>query len=287
MEKANMRIVLGGVRGSACVSHPHYNRYGAATTSVLLDDGLGTRIVFDAGTGLQTLAPFISNADEDYPILMLFTHYHLDHLIGLPSFPPVYNPGWHIIFAAPAREGITPEIALQRLITAPFWPSHMKASQQFVVLPDTPCDDTPYPHGNFDIRWCALHHRNGCHAYRVDVRESGNSMVFATDFEWAASNASERDALLKLCREPGPPDILIMEGHDPSAYFNDWGHSTWQEAVEIAQTTGAHKLVITHHGPADTDTDLTQREKDLKALMPSACLGYQGMQLDWNRKDNN
>jgi len=284
MEKANMRIVLGGVRGSACVSHPDYNRYGGATTSVLVDDGLGTRIVFDAGTGLQTLAPFISSANAACPVLMLFTHYHLDHLIGLPAFAPIYNPEWNIIFAAPTREGITPEIALQRLITAPFWPSHIQAHHQFISLPT--CSGTPYRHEGFDLRWCALHHRNGCHAYRLDRRDTGASMVFATDFAWAASDASERAALFKLCCEPRPADILIMEGHAAVSHFTDWGHSTWLEAVEVAQAVGARQLVITHHGPADTDNDLSQRERELKVLLPTARLGYQGLQLNWQRQDD-
>lgn len=282
MEKANMRIVLGGVRGSASVSHPDFTRYGGATISLLVDDGLGTRIVFDAGTGLQTLAPFISDTDTACPVLMLFTHYHLDHLIGLPAFTPLYNPDWNIIFAAPTREGVTPEIALRRLMTAPFWPSQIQTHRQFITLPDA-CGGTPYRHGGFDVRWCPLHHRNGCHAYRLDARETGASVVLATDFEWAASDASERSALLRLCREPRSPDILIMEGHDPSSHFTDWGHSTWPEAAEIAQAVEARQLVIIHHGPADSDSDLSQRERKLKELLPSACLGYQGMQLDWRR----
>ena len=286
MKKTNMRIILGGLRGSACVSHPDFNRYGGATTSVLVDDGLGTRIVFDAGSGLHTFTPDITNADADNPILMLFTHYHLDHLIGLPSFTPVYNPDWHVIFAAPAREGITPEIALKRLMSPPFWPSHMRANQQFLTLTEND-SVTLYKHKNFDIRWCPLHHRNGCHAYRLDHRDSGASMVMATDFEWATSNKDERNALLRLCSEPGPLDILIMEGHSPSAYFPDWGHSTWQETVQIAKDVGAHQLVITHHGPADTDEILEQRGQELKAAMPSACLGYQGMELDWKRQNSN
>ena len=77
-----------------------------------------------------------------------------------------------------------------------------------------------------------------------------------------------------------------MEGHAPSSRFTDWGHSTWLEAVEVAQAVGAHQLVITHHGPADTDNDLSQRERELKVLLPSASLGYQGMQLDWERQDD-
>ncbi len=279
-----MQIVLGGVRGSACMPHTAFQHYGGATTSVLADDGRGTRVVFDAGSGLQTLAPQISDTNAEHTLLMLFTHYHLDHLIGLPSFAPLYNPAWHVIFAAPIRAGNTPENALRQLITAPYWPSQIPQHHRFITLPDH-CGSSTYEHGSFTLRWCAVHHHSGCHAYRLDHRATGASMVFATDFEWSASNASERDGLLRLCREPGTVDVLIAEGNDPSTHRAGHGHSTWPEAVEIAEAVGAHQLIITHHGPADTDNILTQREQNLKKRLPSAKLGYQGMRIDWRHQN--
>jgi len=277
-----MRIVLGGVRGSQPLSHPDFMRFGGATTGVLVDNGVGCQIVFDAGTGLGTLAPLLAVSGPESPVLMLFTHYHLDHLIGLPFFSPLYDPNVHILFGAPAREGVTAEQALRRLMDKPFWPVPFRAQQRFLVLPEF-CEDAPFRHGPFDVRWCAVHHQNGCHAYRVDERESGVSMVFATDLEWGKSDKHERDGLLRLCREPAPADVLIMEGHYDRQHLMGWGHSTWQEAVGVAQTAGVRQLVITHLSPDDDDAVLTEREQRICAVMPQACLGRQGMVIDWTK----
>lgn len=274
-----MRIVLGGVRGSMALSDPAFQRFGGATTSVLVDNGRGARIVFDAGTGLRTLLPRLASSTADSPVLMLFSHYHLDHLAGLPSFAPLYDPAWHVVFAAPPCEGVTAEQAVSLLTGKPLWPVRFRAQQRFDVLP--PVCETPYRHGPFDVRWCAVHHNNGCHAYRVDERATGASMVFATDLEWGKSTGPERAALLRLCREPSPADVLILEGHDDTETLAGWGHSTWQEAVSIAQAAKARQLVITHLSPTDDDATLDRREARLQDAMPAARLGRQGLSLAW------
>ncbi|MDD4016827.1 MAG: MBL fold metallo-hydrolase [Kiritimatiellae bacterium] len=277
-----MRIVLGGVRGSSPQSHPDFLRFGGATSCVLVESGSGARIVLDAGTGLNNLLKPLAVPDACLPVLMLFTHYHLDHLIGLPPFAPLYDPAWNVVFAAPIREGITVEAALKRLVGEPFWPALFRASQRFEVLPET-ADKAPFPYGPFRVRWCAVHHRNGCHAYRIDAPENGESMAFVTDLEWGASNGKERADLLRLCGEPRPVDVLIMEGHGETAQFAGWGHSLWKETVEVAKKAGVRQLVITHHAPDDDDRALLRREQEVQETMPNACLGHEGMQIDWNR----
>jgi phosphoribosyl 1,2-cyclic phosphodiesterase len=257
-------------------------RYGGATTSVLVEDRAGTRLVIDAGTGLQTLEPRLAAAGAGAPVLMLFTHYHLDHLIGLPAFAPLFDPAWQITFASPRREGVSAEDALTRLMEKPFWPVSFKARQRFLVLPDAPVT-TPLRHGALEVRWCALHHHNGCHAYRIDDRDSGASVVFATDLEWRASDTAERDALLSLCRTPRPADVLIMDGQfdaSEAERFAGWGHSTWQDTVQVAHDAGVGRLVVTHHAPESDDAVLDRRERALKALGAHACLAREGMEIE-------
>lgn len=282
MRKADMQIVLGGVRGSLPLAQPGFARYGGATTCALADNGAGGRVVFDAGSGLRTLQPLLSRPSPELPPLLLFTHYHLDHLIGLPPFVPLYDPAWRVVIAAPPREGVTAEQALRRLTAPPFWPAPFRARCEYVVLPEA-CGPEPFRHGPFDVRWCAVHHANGCHAYRIDERASGASLVFATDLEWGASSEQERAALLKLCSEPGPADVLIMEGHDDTEGHAGWGHSTWQEAVQVARQTGARRLVITHLAPDDGDAVLAERDRRIGAALPGARLGRQGMRIAWKK----
>jgi len=280
-----MRIVLGGVRGSSPRSHPDFMRFGGATSSVLVENDAGARVVLDAGTGLRTLLPYLESADDRQPVLMLFTHYHLDHLIGLPPFPPLYNPEWGIVFAAPVREGVTVEAALKRLTDKPFWPAPFRARQHFIDLPEE-SDPSPFSHGPFVVRWCAVHHRNGCHAYRIEAPQTGETMAVVTDLELAASDEHERAALFRLCREPTPVDVLVMEGHGEASRFADWGHSTWPETIGFAKAVEARQLVITHHAPDDDDMSLSQRQLDVQALMPNACLGCEGMTLVWKRGES-
>ena len=277
-----MHIVLGGVRGTSPVSRSDFLRYGGSTTSVLVENGRGDRLVIDAGSGLRTLQPRISAAGAGTSLLMFFTHYHHDHLIGLPTFAPLYNPDWHVTFAAPSREGVTVENAVTRLMEKPFWPAAFRAQQRFLTLPDAP-GETPFCSGHLEVRWCAVHHCNGCHAYRIDDRDTGASVVFATDLEWRASDAVEREALLSFCRDPQPADVLIMDGHFDAAqaeYFVGWGHSTWQDAVEVAATAGVGRLVVTHHAPENDDAALDRRGQALKALGTNACLAYEGMEIE-------
>jgi phosphoribosyl 1,2-cyclic phosphodiesterase len=276
-----MTIVLGGVRGSVPMTEPGFARFGGATTCAMLDDGRGWRIVFDAGTGLRTLQPRLASSTAAQPVLMLFTHYHLDHLIGLPPFAPLYDPAWHVVIAAPRREGVTAAQAVRRLMGKPFWPAPFRAQRRFRVLPEA--SDRPFRHGPFDVRWCALHHANGCHAYRVDERQTGASMVFATDLEWSESSEHERRALTRLCTEPGPVDVLIMEGHDDAKGLTGWGHSTWQQAVEVARLVRARRLVVTHLAPDDDDATLAARERRLRIALPGARLGRQGMRIAWRK----
>lgn len=283
MTETALRIVLGGVRGSMPLSHPDFMRFGGATTSALVDDGAGARIVFDAGSGLRTLQPLLEGA-ADLPVLMLFTHYHLDHLIGLPPFAPLYDPRWQVVIAAPPCEGVTAQEAISRLTAKPFWPAPFRAPLRYLVLPPDPSEAPPLQHGPFTVRWCPVHHTNGCHAYRVDEAATGASMVFATDLEWGASSAAEREGLLRLCREPSPVDVLIMEGHDDTEGHTGWGHSTWQEAVQVAQAAQARQLVVTHLAPTDDDTVLAAREQRVQAAMPHACLGKQGMRIAWQNQ---
>jgi len=257
-------------------------RYGGATTSVLVENGAGARIVIDAGTGLRTLQPFLTPTETDAPVLMLFTHYHLDHLIGLPAFVPLYNPLWQVTFASPQREGLSAGNVLERLMDKPFWPAPFRARQRFVVLPNT-SDGEPLRHGPFEVRWCAVHHSNGCHAYRIDEPASGASVVFATDLEWGASSGTEREALMRLCRTPRPAGVLIMDGQYDAAEaerFRGWGHSTWQETLQVAAAAGVGRLVVTHHAPDSDDATLDRRELMLSASEMNACLAHEGMKLE-------
>ena len=279
-----MKLIFGGVRGTAPVADAGFLEFGGETTAVLVAGQAGEKIVLDAGTGLRLVNARLGPATPGAHILLLMTHYHLDHLMGLPSFGPLYNKLWSVEFAAPLREGIAAEEALRRMLAKPFWPVQLEklhARLRFTTLPAKA--GQPIRRGALDIRWCAVHHPEGCHAYRVDEPATGASLIFATDMEWGLATPAEKRAFLDLCRRPRPARLLVMDGQFSRVHyakFKGWGHSTWEDCVDVARAAQVRRLLITHHGPQNDDARLRAIETAVQDAFPGAGLARGGLEVD-------
>jgi ribonuclease BN (tRNA processing enzyme) len=49
----------------------------------------------------------------------------------------------------------------------------------------------------------------------------------------------------------------------------DWGHSSYEYAVELAGAAGVRQLALTHHEPTHDDAKLTEIEKRARTLAAS------------------
>ncbi|HDL64185.1 MAG TPA: MBL fold metallo-hydrolase [Proteobacteria bacterium] len=279
-----MIITLFGVRGTSPVIGPEYKEYGGETTSVLVEGAEGEIVVIDAGTGLRKIGERLLSQNVEPSLLLLMTHYHLDHVAGLPSFSPLYNGDWRITAVAPIMDGRSVDEVLDRVFAEPFWPLQvdtLPARLDFATLSrDIP--GSLFKCGGLEIRWRLLHHPGGATAYRIDDPITGGSFVFATDVEWEESSTEERETFLRLCGEPSPPDLLVFDGQfsrENYDKFRGWGHSAWQTAVEVSRKVNAKQLLITHHDPKSNDVVLNEIEKKLKDLQPKANLARDGMKF--------
>lgn len=278
-----MKVTFYGVRGTGPVTGPDFAGYGGETTSILVEGEGGELIAVDAGTGLRTLGRDLEKkpSDGSRPLLLM-THYHLDHLMGLPAFAPLYREGARLTIAAPLRKGREPKTVITRIFSAPLWPlqiDNIPARIEFRTLAETSAAG-PLSRGGLRVRWAPLHHPGGSTAYRFDEPATGASFVFATDAEWKESSPAEQEALIKLCREPGPCGLLAFDGQygeEEYPRFRGWGHSTRSDAVEAARLAGAKKLLVTHHDPGNDDRTLAEAEKELARIFPTARLAREGM----------
>ena len=88
-----MRIAFWGVRGSTPTPARHTWRYGGNTPCLELRvaDKL---IVLDAGTGIREFGNRLlaEAAGQPLDLTLFFSHYHWDHIQGLPFFAPIYSP---------------------------------------------------------------------------------------------------------------------------------------------------------------------------------------------------
>lgn len=283
-----MKLILGGVRGTNPVAQPEFMKYGGETSSFLIEGAAGERILIDAGTGVRQLGLRLEAATGRRSALLLMTHYHLDHIMGLPSLGLIYSPEWSLEIAAPAHEDVVVAATMSRIMARPFWPlqiSDLESRLRFTAL-DGPVPAEPMKYGQLLVNWCPLHHPGGCSAYRVDEPASGASVVIATDMEWGDATPVERAAFLRLCTTPGPADVLLMDAQytaEEYERYHGWGHSTWEQALELAAQVKARRLLTTHHDPAKNDVALDVVRAAVRARSATADLACERMEIELGR----
>lgn len=267
-----MKLRVGGVRGSFSVARPDVMRYGGETTSLSVEGEDGTVILLDLGTGVRRLGARMDRNRVD-SVTVLITHYHLDHLVGLPSLSLLYRAGSRVEFAAPPHAGRRVKGMLNRFLAHPFWPLDLDAMQariRFTNLPG-PSSARPVRRGGLEIRWCSVHHPAGCTAYRIDEPATGASLVFATDVEWGLSTAREQQQFLRFSVVPDAPSVLLFDAHvrpQEEERYRNWGHSTWRQAGQVGRQMKAKRVLGIHHAPERTDDELDAMSLQFRAEYP-------------------
>ena len=117
----SLRVFIGGMRGSRPVTGPAFSEFGGETTSLLVVSDAGSRLVLDAGTGLTAVAEQLQQQGPG-EVTILFSHYHLDHLMGLTMNPLFYDDAWSFRLIGPATEAGDVRRAVTGLLTMPYWP---------------------------------------------------------------------------------------------------------------------------------------------------------------------
>jgi len=118
-----MRVTFLGVRGSFPCPSPINRRYGGNTAAVSLHVDGEAPILLDLGTGLLQFDASEGRADgRPFRASALVTHLHLDHVQGLPFFPPVHERGAELDVYAPRQSEGSLRDAFALLVDPPFFP---------------------------------------------------------------------------------------------------------------------------------------------------------------------
>jgi phosphoribosyl 1,2-cyclic phosphodiesterase len=271
---AGFSVRFWGVRGSLSCSGPDYVRYGGNTSCLEMRAGPHV-LVFDSGTGIRPLGKVLAAQGSCRADLFL-THTHLDHIIGLPFFAPLYQPNSKIrLWAGHLQPELKLKEALSSLMSEPFFPVPLEIFSAKPIYHDFVAGETLEPHPGLLIRTCPLNHPNGATAYRVDWQ--GKSICYVTDCE---HDPKKLDAgIIDLIRGA---DIFIYDStYTPEEYpqFVGWGHSTWAEGARLADAAGAKQLVIFHHDPAHDDNFMDKVAAESAKARPGTVVAQEGLVL--------
>ena len=78
-------------------------------------------------------------------------------------------------------------------------------------------------------------------------------------------------------------DLLIHDAqYSPEEWKHKkgWGHSTWEQAVQVAEMAGVKRLALFHHDPEHNDAFLQGMEKECRLRFPNSFFAREGMEVD-------
>jgi phosphoribosyl 1,2-cyclic phosphodiesterase len=280
-----MRITFWGVRGSIPTPGPDTVEIGGNTSCVEVRAGRAL-MIFDGGTGLRLLGKKLA---KEMPIdaHIFFSHVHWDHIQGFPFFEPAFVPGNTIHLYGGNNVSRTLEETLAGQMDHPSFPVHlteMGAQMRFYDLREGQTLELDAGDGQQKVRITTGrgNHPNGVFAYRVE--HNGRSVVYATDTEHYAVVDPK---LAKLAKNA---DVLIYDSqYTPEEYSGTsntggpkvgWGHSTYEEAVKLANVAGVKSLVLYHHDPMQSDAQVRDKERRAREIFGNVRAAYEGLSIE-------
>lgn len=275
-----MRLNFWGVRGSLPTADRHAWRYGGNTPCLEVRAG-NQLLILDAGTGIRDLGHQLCTEFPDTGIEanLLLTHYHWDHVQGLPFFQPLYRAGDTIHISGPRPQAAlcsSLRAVFQSLFRAPFFPVSADQLKGGYTLRELQ-SDSDFTLGDTRVRTCQLNHPQGALAYRLD--QDGTSIVYVTDHE--PGNA-ELDRALRILAAGA--DLLISDAqYHPEELAKDkagWGHGSWQASVATALEAGVRNLILFHHEPLRSDEEVDLLLEKARRAFPNTWAAADGMFVD-------
>ncbi|HTS83289.1 MAG TPA: MBL fold metallo-hydrolase [Myxococcaceae bacterium] len=253
------------MRGSLPAPGSATKRYGGNTPCVEVRAG-DRRIILDAGSGIRALGERLRDAGGSVQADVLLSHYHYDHLQGLPFFAPLAEPQNKFTFHGPRREGRSVQDVLEGQMVPPYFPVTLDQLARSTIEFRSIEPGEPFHIGPVRVASAELDHPGGNLGYRLEFR--GRSVVYATDVEHTEYPS---ESLVELARGA---DLLLhdaMYTADEYEARRGWGHSTWGGALATAEAARVKKLVLFHHDPEHSDRTLDallrQAQKQFRATV--------------------
>jgi len=268
-----------GVRGSSPTPGPATVRYGGNTTCIEVRCGQELFII-DLGSGMRPLGRALLREAEPIRATVLVTHLHWDHIQGFPFFSPAFQPGATLDFWSEQRIDTSLIEVLMGQMAQPTFPIGLDAMGANITFHELHRGET-FQVGEVTVTTAPLNHPGGSTAYRLDYR--GRSYVHASDHE---HEAELHQPLVQLARgatcmtyDSTYTDAEYCGASDGHSHVG-WGHSTWEEAIKMADAADLETLVLFHHDPEHSDEQLDQIGASARAIRPGTLVAREGMVID-------
>lgn len=215
-------------------------------------------LIIDGGSGLRNLSDHLAKQNQFDPpneYYFLMTHFHFDHILGLPFFAPHFSKGKKINYYIVQDEG---EKVIRDMFKKPIFPvgfEHLEAQVTFHKI-------KPYKKiqiNGFDVTPYLMDHPDPCYGFRVE--HGGKVYAHAVD------NEAIRTTKAQLGEDAGlfeKANLMFFDAqYDESdmSMKKGWGHGTCDRGFEIARHFGVQQILFAHHDPSFSIEDIDVKQK--------------------------
>ena len=269
----SLTLTFWGTRGSVPTPGVATVRYGGNTPCVELRTADGWLIILDAGTGIRELGrALLANGRADAIVGDIFlTHAHWDHIQGIPFFGPLFRKGNHFTIwgSRSLKTGIDQVVRDQMSpVVFPVSFEELQARVDFRELAEERRAGRGY-----EVSAISVRHPGGALGYRfTGNNDHGRALVYVSDNELGSGARYEdapgwRDRLVEFVRGAS---VLVHDSTYTDAEYSSfvgWGHSTYDQALELALDAGVERLVLFHHRPERSDDEVDRCLERCRALV--------------------
>lgn len=227
-----------------------FGTVGGHTSCVEIRLSDDTLLIFDCGSGLRSLEDDLNKSQKAVGEIHIFlSHFHYDHLSGLPYFRYFFDEKVEVFFYSPS-----PDLKknLQNFLKSPFHPIGLEAfsaKMNFIQLKD---DGIVIGKGR--VSWILRNHPDDCYAYSIE--EDGRKIIYSTDTELTEADF-KRDTVVDGFFKKA--DAIILDGQytlGESIEKYNWGHTSYSLSVDFAIEHEIARLFLFHHEPMSDDSKL-------------------------------
>lgn len=256
LSRPALRATCWGTRGSVPSPGRETVVYGGNTPCLEVRPADGRCLIFDAGTGIRNLGQKLTAENASVDAELFLTHFHWDHIQGIPFFSPLYQAETRLRIHGVPQE----DLDLETLFAGQMGPVYFPVPYHALAadLDYRPLQGEPWCQGGVEVAAFRVRHPGRTVGYRI--RAAGATVAYIPDNELVGGDypvASEwYDHLVEFIRGA---DLLFhdaMYSESEYAHRVGWGHSTYDQALELATVAGVRRLQFFHHAPERTDEEL-------------------------------
>ena len=224
------------------------------------------RLIIDAGTGIRQLGyellqgPCGKGTGE---VHLFFTHFHWDHVMGLPFFTPLFVPGnkIHVYSVQPDLPNV-----FKTVFRKPYFPVELENLSGKIEYHQLKPRE-PFVLGDITLTPYQLDHPDPCWGYKIQT--GGKTVSYCVDTEGTRASREKLGPDLPLYQDV---DVMIFDAQytlTETLEKINWGHAAASIGLDIALRERIPRVVFMHHDPASSDEKVAMAEAEARRYYKS------------------